>query len=93
MVTANGNEKKSYSYPKAKAELKKYNIPEGIRVDLWATDDYVEEPGRIGVRRVSPHLYMLYMTDDRGMVGYKQAYRQYRTANYYAVKLVEKIAV
>lgn len=92
MVTANGTEKKSYSYPKAKAELKKYRVPDGIRVDLWATDDYVNEPGRIGIRHVGQHMYMLYKTDARGSIEYKQGYKQYRTANYYAVKLVAGMA-
>lgn len=92
MVTANGSEKKSYSYPKAKAELKKYKIPEGMKVDLWVTEECVEEPGRIGICHKGPHSYLLYMTDKKGRVTYKQSYRQYRTANYYAVQLVAKIA-
>lgn len=92
MVTANGTEKRSYSYPKAKAELKKYKIPDGIRVDLWATDDYVNEPGRIGIRHVGQHMYMLYKTDEKGSIEYKQGYKQYRAANYYAVKLVAGMA-
>lgn len=92
MVTVNGTEKRSYSYPAAKAQLAGYKIPEGLKVSLWATDEYVEEPDRIGIRRMGPHLYMLYHTDREGKVNYKQGYKNYRTANYYVVQLVAAIS-
>lgn len=93
MVTVNGTEKKSYSYPAAKAQLAKYKLPKGLKVSLWATDEYVEEPDRIGIRRMGPHLYMLYRTNSKGDVCYRQGYKNYRTANYYAVQIVAGIAV